>query len=158
VNRIGHAAQVVVRQDDARRRFDVRGEHHVGPAFADGGDDLGEGRRREGRLAAILGRTRLQNSRLRGNLPGIENLRPAVAEPAVPYHQAFLVARELPGDCLHAEGAAAWHDDGRLRLVDALQHAGDVVHDALELLRHVIERAVGVDHGVFKEAVRVNVG
>ena len=45
-----------------------------------------------------------------------------------------------------------------LRVVRLLQDARDVAHHALELLRHVVERAVGEDDRVFEQAVGVDVG
>jgi hypothetical protein len=39
-----------------------------------------------------------------------------------------------------------------------LQDRADVAHDALEFLRHVVERAVGVDDRVFKQAIGVDIG
>jgi hypothetical protein len=50
------------------------------------------------------------------------------------------------------------HDDGRFGVVDLLQHARNVLHDALEALRHVVQRAVGVHHRVFEQADRDRVG
>jgi hypothetical protein len=52
----------------------------------------------------------------------------------------------------------AGHDDGRASLVNLLQHSGDVAHHALEFLRHVVDRAVREHHGIFEQAVRVNIG
>jgi hypothetical protein len=43
-------------------------------------------------------------------------------------------------------------------VVDLFQDAGDVLHDALEAFGHVVERAVGVDHGEFEQAVGIDVG
>ena len=65
---------------------------------------------------------------------------------------------ELARHGFHAVSAATGHQHGSGRVVDLLQDAGDVQHHSLEALRHVVERAVGVHHREFKQAVRVNVG
>ena len=69
----------------------------------------------------------------------LQDLRPAVAEPAVADHQGLFAGGELAGDRLHAEGAAAGHDGDRVRVIDLLQRRGQFAHDALEGLRHVVE-------------------
>jgi hypothetical protein len=66
------------------------------------------------------------------------------------------VRRELAGDRLHAEGAAAGHDDGGFGLVDLAQHGVEVVHDALERLRHVVEGTVGEDHREFHQTIGID--
>ena len=158
VHRIGHGLQVVVGQHHAGRGFDVRREHHrrllargwwPRPRRSAPARRASAGRRR---------RARLQHGARRRDAAHVEDLRPAVAEPAVADHQHRAAGGELARHRFHAEGAAAGHDDRRARVVDLLQHAGDVAHHALELARHVVERAVGVDHRVFEQAVGVDVG
>ncbi len=124
----------------------MRGEDDGRFLLVDGGDDLGDRRRGERRLGAGPGLAGLEDDAFRGDLSHVENLRPAEAEPAVADHQHLLAGGELAGDGFHAEGAAAGHDDGRPGVVDMLQDARDVLHDALEALRHVVQGAVGIDH------------
>ena len=59
---------------------------------------------------------------------------------------------------LHAEGATARHQHGGVGVVDLLEGGQDVLHDAGEALGHVIERAVGVDHREFEQAIGVDIG
>ena len=70
-------------------------------------------------------------------------------------HRAqVVVGQQQAGGCFDA----ARHDDGRRRSVDVFQHAGNVAHHALELLRHVVERAVGEDHRILEQTVGVDGG
>src|SRR4029079_1524625 len=85
---------------------------------------------------------RLEHGSLRRDLACVEDLRPTVAEPAVAYDQASLAGGQLPRNRFHAKRPTARHHDSRVRVVDVLENARDVAHDALEALRHVIERAV----------------
>src|SRR5690606_26180844 len=85
-------------------------------------------------------------------------LAPAETEPAVTHHQAVLAGGELARHGLHAEGTATRHDDGGMRLVHALERAADIVHGTLEQARHVIDRSVGINHGIFKQTVGIDVG
>ena len=45
-----------------------------------------------------------------------------------------------------------------MRAVHMLEGCTDVAHDALEGLRHVVERAIGEDDRVLEQSVRVDVG
>jgi hypothetical protein len=99
---------------------------------------------------------RLQHGLLRRNLPHLQNLRPAVAEPAVADDERLATGRELARHGLHAEAAAAGDDDRRACAVDLLQQAGNVAHHALELLRHVVQRAVGEDDRVLEQTVGID--
>jgi hypothetical protein len=158
MHRIGHRTQIGGGQDHAGRGFHMRCEHHVGPRRGDGGDDFVDRCRRKRALLAGRDAARLQHLRLRRNAAHFEDLRPAVAEPAVADDQDPLVGGELACHRFHAEGATARHDDGRSGVVDRLEGARDVAHHALEALGHVVERAVGVDDRVFKQPVGVDVG
>ncbi|TDN62330.1 hypothetical protein B0G77_5892 [Paraburkholderia sp. BL10I2N1] len=53
--------------------------------------------------------------------------------------------RELPGDGFHAESPAARDDNGRLRVVDFFQSAGNIPYDSLKELRHMVDGSVGVN-------------
>jgi hypothetical protein len=89
---------------------------------------------------------------------GIEDLRPAVAEPAVAHDQHPLAVGELARHGFHAEGAAAGNQHGRVGVIDLLEHAQDVLHHAHELLGHVVERSIGVDHREFEQAIGIDIG
>src|SRR5690606_3021038 len=110
-------------------------------------------RRREGRLWPGPDGAGLEDYLFRRDVALLEDLRPAVAEPAVADHQAFLAGGELPRHRFHAVGATARHDDRRPGAVDLLQRPGDIPHDLLEGLRHVVERAVVEHHRIFEQAV-----
>ena len=68
------------------------------------------------------------------------------------------VGTELTGNCFHAKGATARNNDCRVRVIDLLQGGRDVLHDALKRLRHVVQRAVRVHHGVFKKTIWIDIG
>src|SRR3546814_10310394 len=87
----------------------------------------------------------LEHRRAGGNAAHVEDLAPAIAEPAIADDQALLVRGELPRDRFHAEGAAAGHDNGAVSVVDLFQGSGDVFHDLLKGVRHMIYGAIGVD-------------
>ena len=58
-------------------------------------DHFIDGRRRERRLVLVADATGLQHERYGRDVPCLENLRPAVAEPAIANHEASLAGREL---------------------------------------------------------------
>ena len=63
-----------------------------------------------GRLPVGAGAAGLEHDRARPGSTHVEDLGPAVAEPAVADHQGLLAGGELAGYGFHAEGAAAGHD------------------------------------------------
>ena len=155
---VGHGAQVVVGQDHARRRFNVRGKDNGGLALGNGGQYVGNRRGNPRRLRALARLPRFLHGGCSGNIPHVENLRPAVAEPAVAQHEYRLAGGKLARHRLHAVGAAAGHQRDGMRVVHVLEDARNVVHHALKAARHVVECAVGIDHRKFKQAVRVDMG
>ena len=155
---VADGAQVRVRENDSRRGLDVRREYHVRLRLADRGDRFVDRDGRERRVPRGARPARLQHGRFRGNRPGVEDLRPAIAEPAVAQNQALPARGELPRHRFHPVRAAAGDDDGGMRVVDVLQDAREIAHDALKALRHVVERAVGEDHRIFEKAVGIDVG
>src|SRR5690554_1905160 len=155
---IGDLPHIVVGQHNAGCRFHVCGEHDVRLACFNLGHDFVYGRWSEWRLAACLYRSGLQHCGAGGDAAHLENLCPPIAEPSGSDHQAFFVGGKLPRDGFHAEGPAAGYNDGRLCAVYVLQGAGDISHDALEILRHMVDGTIGVDHRVFGQPVRVDVG
>ena len=80
-------------------------------------------RARKATCAAVAGAARLQHGGRGGDRTHVEDLAPAVAEPAIADDQHLRPRGELARHGLHAEGAAAGHDDRRFRAVDALEHA-----------------------------------
>src|SRR5690606_8853622 len=139
-------------------RLDVRREDQVGLLAGDGGDDLVDRWRREGRLPSLLHGTRLEHDGFGGDAPHLEYLGPAIAEPAGPDHEALATVGELARHALHAEAAAARHHDRGRRVVHVLEGGRDVQHHLLELPRHVVQRAVGEHHRVLEQAVWIDVG
>ncbi len=155
---IGHLAQVAVGQNHARSSFHVRCKHHLGLLDSNGFHHLFDGAGNPRRLVAVAGAAGLEHHRRGRDAAHVENLRPAVAEPAVADDHDLLAGGELPRHSFHAKGAAAGHQNGRVRVVDLFQNARDVFHDTLETLRHVVQRAVGIDHREFEQPFRVDVG
>ena len=100
VRRLGDRAQVVVGQDDSRRGLDVRREHHVGPLVADRAPPprrSAPARTAPARPSPL--RRALARSRGR-DAARLEDLRPAVAEPAVADAPARACRGELARDRL----------------------------------------------------------
>ena len=136
----------------------MRGKHHLRFLLGDGGQHFVQRRRREGGLITCVDRARLEYLGLGRNPAHLEDLRPAVAEPAVADHQALLIGRQLPRHRLHAVSAAARHHRHGMGVVDLFQGGGDITHHALKRLRHMVQRAVGVDHRIFDQAIGIDVG
>ena len=152
--------QIAVGQHQASGSFHMRGEHHGRALAADGGDHLVDRRRCERRLRAAAGAAGLADGHVGGigESALLDDLRPAVTEPAVAHDHNLAALHVLAGYRLHAEAAAAGHDDGMLRVVGLAQHGREVAHHALKALRHMVERAVGVDHRVVEQTVGIDVG
>ena len=85
----------------------MRCKHQGGFFRTDGRHDFFDRARRPGRLAAFTNAARLHHDRIAGDMAHIENLRPAVAEPAVANDQHLFTGSELARNRLHAKGAAA---------------------------------------------------
>ena len=136
----------------------MRCEDHVGFFNDNLGHDLVQRDRRKRCLAALFDRLGFEDDFLGRNTAGVKNLRPAEAEPAIADYHTLLVIPELTGNGFHAVGTATGDDHHRMRVVDRLQRRRDVGHNPLKRLGHMIERAVGEDHGVFKQPVRVDIG
>ena len=158
VHGITDGAQVIGRQDHARGGFHVGRKDHIGFFCQDVLDHFVDRAGRKGRLVGFALAARLEYYGLRGDGSHVENLCPAVAEPAVADYEAFFPGAKLAGHGFHAVAAAAGYHHGRLGVVDLFKSGGDLPHDALEALGHVVERAVGVDHRVLQKTIRVYVG
>ena len=135
----------------------MRGEHDVGTEGGDFGTYFFYRRRRKRGLEAVFLPCG-QHFGFRCDAALFEDLRPAVAEKAVAHNQAFFAACELACNRLHAGRAGAGHDGGILGAVNFLQGGGDVTQGRLKFLRHVVQRAVGINHGIFEQAVSINFG
>ncbi|MNS09884.1 hypothetical protein D3C72_413820 [compost metagenome] len=122
----------------------------------DGCQHFVQRRRGVGGLATRLDRPGLEHRSGRRDVAHLQNLAPAITEPAVAYHQTLLAGSELPRHRFHAECAAARNHRHRLGVVDLFQGFGNVLHHALKGLRHVIERAVGVDHGILDQSLGID--
>ena len=120
---VGNGANVVVGQYQAARGFHMRSEHHIGLLFEDGRHHFGDRRRHPGRLRAIADTAGFQHGGLGGDPAHVENLRPAVAEPAVADDQHLLVTGKLARHGFHAEGAATRHQHDRLGVIHLFQNA-----------------------------------
>jgi len=158
VRRIADGADVVVGQQDAAGGFHVRGKHHLGLFSADGRGHVLRSTWRPRILATgpLLARLADHGTTAQAEVADLENLRPAVAEPAVAHDQHLLPVGKLARHGLHAEGAAARHQHGRVGVVDLLERAQDVLHHAGKALGHVVQGAVGVDHREFQQAVWID--
>ncbi|OIQ89028.1 hypothetical protein GALL_291040 [mine drainage metagenome] len=155
---VGQLAQIVVGQQHAGRGLDVRREDDTGTLAAHRVDHLVDRRRHERGLRAIALAARLQHRDLVAQAAGLDDLRPAVAEPAVAHDEHSLTLHELARDRFHREAAAARNDHRGGGTVGFAQHRREVAHHALEALRHVVQRAIRVDDGVFEKTVGVDIG
>ena len=109
-------------------------------------------------LRAVSLAPRLQHGDVVAQSARLDDLRPAEAEPAVAHDQHWLALHELARDSFHRETAAARHDHRGSRAVGFAQHRREVAHDALEALRHMVQRAIRVDDRVFKKTVGIDIG
>jgi hypothetical protein len=153
---VGDRLEVFIGQDDACGGFHVRGENDARPLLANPGGDHLDGFRRKGRGGFVADLRGLDHGGFRGNVTHLEDLRPAVGEPAVADDHHLVVRGKLAGDRLHAEGAAAGHDDGSIGVIDFAEHGVEIGHDTLERLGHVIERTIGKDHREFHQTFRIH--
>ena len=155
MHRIGDPPQVSVRKDDARSGFHMRREHQVGALFTDRGHHLVDVGRCERRLRSVALAARLQHHGGCRDCTHLEDLGPAIAEPAVAQHHAPAAGAELTGNGLHAEAAATRDDDRRARAIGSLEQLGHAAHHRLEPARHVVERAIGIDDRVLEQTLGV---
>ena len=159
MRRIGDGAQVLVGQQDAAGCFHMRGKHHLGALHANGLGHIGSGAWCPGVLRSFTLLARLANDRAAAQTSiGVENLRPAVAEPAIAHNQHFFAIGKLARHGFHAKSAAARHQHGGVGVVDLFEHAQNVLHRTDKLFGHVIERPVGVHHREFEQAIGIDVG
>ena len=158
VHGLRHGTQVVIGQNDPGSRLHVRRKDQIGPLPMDCGNHLVDRGRRKRRLTAAAHGPGLEHDLLGRDTTHLEDLRPAIAEPAVTDDQCPAARCELARHGLHAERAAARHDNGAVRAIGLLENAGDVAHHALEFPGHVIQRAVGEDDRVFEQAFGVDLG
>ena len=135
----------------------MRGEHDVGTEGGNFGTYFFYRRRRKRGLEAVFLPCG-QHFGFRCDAALFEDLRPAVAEKAVAHNQAFFAACELARHRLHAGRAGAGNDGGMLCAVNFFQGGGDVTQGRLKFLRHVVQRAVGINHGIFEQAVGIDFG
>ena len=155
---VGHLLQVIVGQDHASRGFNMRSEHHGWLERSDLGPHFSDGCRCPRLLNAAANRPCLENGCMRRDLAHIDDLGPAVGEPAVTNDENRFVARKLTSHGFHAESSAAGYERDAVCVVNRFEHAGNIAHDTAKLLTHVVERAVGVDHRKFEQSAGVDVG
>ncbi len=158
VHCIGHAAQVAVGQHHAGGSFDVRCKHHIWAFACNGGHDFFHRAWNPRRLLGVSDAAGHQDRGLGRDVAHVKNLRPTVAEPAIADDQCFFVGGKLARHGFHAKRATAGHQNGRLGVVHLFQDGRDVAHHTLEALRHMVQRAVGVDHRKFKQALGIDLG
>ena len=135
----------------------MRGKHHGRAVFGDGSGHFFDWRGRKRRLRRIA-LTGGEHARVCGDAALLENLRPTEAEKAVADNQAFFISRQLSGHGFHARCAAAGHHGGIIGTIHFFQRGGNFAQGRLKLLRHVVEGAVGVNHGIFEQAVFIDFG
>src|SRR5262249_919233 len=87
-----------------------------------------------GRLRPLTLLARLANHSAASQAARVEDLAPAIAEPAVANDQHLLAIRELSGNGLHAKCAAAGHEYRGVSVIHALECNQDVLHHRGEAL------------------------
>ncbi len=132
-------------------------EHEIGSLGLDRCNHFIHRSRDEGGLVSIFYHASLQYDLFGWDASRFEDLAPAVTEPAVANDQTFLVSCELSGDSFHPERTTTRNHSHGSGVVHALQRRRDIVHHTAKRLRHVVQGAVGVDHGVFQQSVGINV-
>ena len=129
---LGDFTHIIVGQDHAGRGLDVGRENNVWFFGLYRGNDLFDRHRRECRLATVFDRSGFQHDFFRRYPTGIENLRPTEAEPTVADDKAFFPGPKLARNRLHSVGAAARDQNNRMRVVNAFEGHGDIVHYTLK--------------------------
>ncbi len=135
----------------------MRCENHSGLHLGDAIADFVHRSRGEGCIFVIAQALGLHDDVFVRYVAHLKYLRPTKAEPAVANDQAPLVCGKLPRDCFHAIGAAARNDSNRIGLINLFHGGRYVVHDLLELSRHVIERSVGKNDRKLQQPIWVYV-
>ena len=157
-HRFTHRTEVRLGQHDACRCFNVGRKNHCRLFTKDGRNHLFDRGGCKGCLRLCRHRASLQHRHIMRDLAGLEDLRPAIAEPAIAQNETRLVLRKLTGHGFHTVGATARNNHGGIRLIHLFDHRRDVGNDLLELLRHVVERAVGIHDRKLEQAIRVYSG
>ena len=132
VDRGGDLDEVVVGEDDARGRLHVRREDNRGFLALDRLHHLVDVVRRELGGGGVVRRLPAHDDGLGRDAGLLEDVGPPVGEVPVAQDEDFFAGGPLPGDCFHAVGARAGHDDGGCGVVRLLQRGVDVVHDLME--------------------------
>ena len=135
----------------------MRGKHHVGFLRLNGLYHFFNRRGCKCGLGPCLNRTRFQYRGTGRDIAHFKNLGPAITKPAISNHQAIFIRRKLSGNSLHSIGTAARYNNNRFGVIDPLQRTGYTGHHALEGLGHVVQRTVGVYHGIFEQTVWVDI-
>ena len=152
---ICYGTDVIVGQDEARCGFDVWCEDEVRFFRCDCLCDFFDGRRCKWGVFVIACAPRFEDCGLGWDVAHFKNLGPAIAEPSIANDEAFFVCGKLSRHGFHAISATAGYDDDRAGAIHFFECDRDIFHYALEGLRHVVEGAVCIDHGVFQEFVGV---
>ena len=95
----------------------MRAENNVRLLSADFRQDVIQRQRRERSIGFIGKLARRKNRCVAGQTAGIDDLAPAIAEPAIADHHHIRITDKLAGDRLHAIGAAAGHHRHRSRAI-----------------------------------------
>mmetsp|Transcript_23734 Transcript_23734/g.58994 ORF Transcript_23734/g.58994 Transcript_23734/m.58994 type:complete len:469 (+) Transcript_23734:276-1682(+) len=153
VGGVGDGLDVVVGDEDAGGGVDLGGEDAGGFFGFDGGDDVFDEGGPVGRVGGVVDGEGGDGD-FGGDEAGAgEDVGPAVGEVAVADDERLLVGAEGAGRGLHRVGAGAREDNGGGAAIHFFQGPADVVECVLELLRHVVQRAVRVDHRELQQPV-----
>jgi len=158
VDGLSDLLDVFIGEIDTVRGVDEGGEDNLGLGGMNLSDDLVDWSREVLSLVIFVGLN--DDGGLGSELSVVENLGPAEGEESVTENHNLVgilggEGDELAGDSFHAVGAGTGNNDEGVS-VEGLGHGSvEVVHDALELLGHVVDGAVGVDDGEFAEAVGI---
>ena len=157
VGGVGERADVVIGQDHARGRLDVRGEDDLRLTQADRRDNVVDRRGRPRGLHVVAVGSGGEDGDVVADATGIQDLRPAEGEQTVAHDKGAPPRRDLTGDGLHRVGAAAGDDRRGVRVVRFFEDAEHLLHHVDEARGHVVEGTVCEDHRVLEEAPGVDI-
>ena len=157
VNTAGDGGDETVGNHQPGRGLDMRAEDDVGLLLAYPRQDVVKRLRGERGIRLVGGLTGRQHGGAFGKAASLDDLAPAVAEPAIPDHHHPRLLDELPCYRLHAIGAAARDHGDRRRAIGIAHDPRDIAHDIAKGGRHRIQGPVGKHHRIFEKAVRVDI-
>ena len=149
MHRIGKLFDIVIRQHQACRGFDMRGKYYRRFFRLNLSDSRLDCHWLKLLLLVAVTDVCGQDSHVIRDTTFFKDLRPAKTKKTVTDDEHCLVSGKLARNRFHTVSPCTRHDCHRIGVIHVFQTCGQIIHHGLEFFGHVIERAVGVDHRVF---------